>query len=357
MATRAAEISPAAASVVGQERPLRLVQRALTGGRLAHAYLLRGPEGVGKRTAARALAAAALCREAVFGGCGLCPACRKLRQSVHPDFVHLAPQGTAIKIDQIRALKDALRFAPLEGDRRVVLLERVQAMRPEAANSLLKVLEEPPPGNLLLLTADENEPILSTISSRCQLLAFGPLPRELAARVLRRELPELNEAEALALAALAEGSPGRALALHATGMLAFRRSLIERLLDSSDNQAVLTREVLALAAEAAELKEYLPLLLDLLRLFFRDLMVRRLAGPGFEASSDLGPLLERARERWSFAVLSATLSAIDTASRALAQNVTRTLVCETLLFTIALPKVRGQGTDNPESRRGQAAGL
>ncbi|OQX13475.1 MAG: DNA polymerase III subunit delta' [Desulfobulbaceae bacterium A2] len=332
---------PAAAPVVGQERPLRLLQRALAGDRLAHAYLLRGPEGVGKRSCARALAAAVLCQQGIFGGCGACPACRKLRQSLHPDFVHLAPQGTAIKIDQVRGLKEALRFAPLLGERRVVLLERVQAMRPEAANSLLKVLEEPPPGNLLLLTADENEPILSTIASRCQLLAFGPLPRELAAQVLRRERPELDPVEALALAALAEGSPGRGLALHATGVLAFRRDLIERLLDSGDNAAATAREVLALANEAAELKEHLPLLFDLLRLFFRDLMVLRLAGPGFVAGSDLGPLLERARERWSFAALSATLSKIDTASRALAQNVTRTLVCETLLFAIASPEAGG----------------
>lgn len=334
------ETAPPAPPPLGQERPLRLLVRALASERLAHAYLLRGPEGVGKRTCARAVAAAVFCRETELGGCGACAGCRKLRQGLHPDFVHVAPQGTAIKIDQVRGVKGALRFAPLEAGRRVVLLERVQTMRVEAANSLLKVLEEPPPDNLFLLTADDNDVLLPTIISRCQVLSFSPLPRELAARVIRREAPEVTPAEALALAALTEGSPGRALALHVTGLLAFRRRLITQLLDLAHNEAGLTRAVLALAVEAAELKEHLPLLFDLLRLFFRDLLVLRLAGPGHEASSDLASLWPRAREHWSFAALSATLSAIDTASSALAQNVTRTLVCETLLFAIALPDDR-----------------
>lgn len=143
--------------IVGQEKAVRMLGRALQNNRLSHAYLLRGPEGVGKRRTARALARALLCRDPRPGeGCGRCSGCRKLASSNHPDFLVIAPEGVSIRIDRIRSLKKTLSFPPLESDIRVVLIEDAHAMRREAANSLLKILEEPPAGNILLLSALES---------------------------------------------------------------------------------------------------------------------------------------------------------------------------------------------------------
>ncbi len=163
--------------IAGQPKAIKLLNRSLASQRLAHAYLFTGPDGVGKYTTARSMAAILLCPDVSdLKPCGICPGCQKFSSGNHPDFLHISPMGTAIKIDQIRELKKALSFSPLEAEYRVTILEDVHTMRREAGNSLLKLLEEPPPDNILLLTADESVQLLTTIVSRCQVIPFYPLP-------------------------------------------------------------------------------------------------------------------------------------------------------------------------------------
>ena len=170
--------------IIGQPKAVKLLNRSLTSGRLAHAYLFTGPDGVGKNTTARSMAGLLLCdNTSGTDPCGFCPGCQKFASGNHPDFLHIKPQGAVIKIDQVRELKKALSFSPFEAEYRVTILEDVHTMRREAANSLLKLLEEPPPDNILLLTADESEQLLTTIVSRCQVIPFSPIPREQTAEI------------------------------------------------------------------------------------------------------------------------------------------------------------------------------
>ena len=128
-------------AVRGQDKPLALIGRALAGDRLAHAYLFAGPDGVGKTTVALDLAAVLLCREPVHDRpCGVCPGCLKRISNNHPDFLRIRPDGAAIKIDQIRALKRALTYPPFEAERRVVLVEEVQNMLIELGIWLFMVI-------------------------------------------------------------------------------------------------------------------------------------------------------------------------------------------------------------------------
>jgi DNA polymerase-3 subunit delta' len=260
-------------SILGQTKALTLLSRALASGRLAHAYLFAGPDGVGKTTVARDLAAMLLCRQPEQGGpCGRCSGCMQYRSGNHPDFMRIRPDGAAIKIDQIRDLKKALNFAPFESGLRVVLLEDVQTMRREAGNSLLKALEEPPPGNLLILTGTGTGMILDTIVSRCQVSPFASLPLGLAARIIRQHRPELDTAGSEVLAALADGCPGQALALEADGILVLYRRIVAELTSLPEKAAVRTERALALAVDLAEAKEGLEPFLTLLRIFLKDAM-------------------------------------------------------------------------------------
>jgi len=318
-------------AILGQTKALTLLSRALKSSRLAHAYLFAGPDGVGKTTVALDLAAILLCRDPLADRpCGTCPGCLKFQSGNHPDFLRIRPDGAAIKIDQIRELKKALNFAPFESRLRIVLLEEVHTMRREAANSLLKVLEEPPADNLLLLVGNAAGSLLDTIVSRCQVIPFAPLPLALAAGIIRTHRPELDDSGSLALAALADGCPGQALAIEADGILALYGRIVEALLAQHDKAAERVERALALAVDLAEAKEGIAPLLALLRIFLKDTMAAR-TGPSVCSGA---PEVKRARERWNLQQLSAKMAAVDLAEQALARNCNRGLTSEVLLLDL-----------------------
>lgn len=284
-------------TVLGQEKAKNMLRRAAGGGRLAHAYLFRGPSGVGKKSLARAFGNYLNCLEplAEQDACGHCRSCRKLKSGNHPDRLLIEPDGAAIKIGQIRELKRALTFPPLEARLRIVLICEVHTMRREAANSLLKVLEEPPPGNLLILTGDGASEILPTITSRCQQIPFLPLP---LAQVARELVGEGIEAETAAtLAALGGGSLGQARQLAKLDLLELRRTAIAALLDLHPGRANTAEAIFALAESAAGLGELLPQFLGLLKLWFRDLLLVHHRQPGRIVNLDLQESLTRGQLR------------------------------------------------------------
>jgi DNA polymerase-3 subunit delta' len=322
--------------ILGHARPIQILQRVMANDRLAHAYLFSGPDGVGKATVAREMAASLLCTESsTLDPCGNCPGCRQFGSGNHPDFLHIQPQGISIKIDQIRALKKQLVFSPFSGGMRVVLIEEAQTMRREAGNSLLKLLEEPPPENLFLLIASDSEPILPTIISRCQVLAFSPLAEELAAEIIGRLEPELDYQQALMLAKLSAGCPGRALTMEAEDVLSLREQIVTGMLESQWSEARATEEALFLAGRMAELKSGLELVFDLLRLFFKDVMLGQFqVGSVTNAVPDESKESILARERWNLSELSDKMLAIDAAAAALARNCNRGLVCDVLMLQL-----------------------
>ena len=316
--------------IIGQPKALNLLNRALASKRLAHGYLFIGPEGVGKRSTARALAAQLLCHEqGNKPPCGTCPACRKVSAGSHPDFLTIKPEGAGIKINQIRELKKALSFPPFEQGMRVVIIEDVQTMGREAANSLLKLLEEPPPDNLLLLVAADTEPLLDTILSRCQVIPFVALTEEQAAQVIQRTHPQLAPDEIRTMAKLTGGCPGRTDSLHSSEVLELYQECLTVLRESSPGQAETVEQALDLARRLAELKEELHLFLDLLALFCKETMTNMLCAQEPQAEHTL-----TARERWNLPQLSAMVSAVEAARSDLARNCSRALVCEVLLLRV-----------------------
>jgi DNA polymerase III delta' subunit len=193
--------------VTGQEVARGYFTRALASGRVSHAYLLVGPEGVGKRRFAEELAAAFLCRRGDPGACGECVSCRTLRSENHPCLIRLAPEsGGTIDINLIR--DTVAQLALRVGDRRIVVLDDAAGLSTEAANALLKTLEEPPPGVVFLLVTSRPAHLIDTIHSRCHRVPFTTLTASEFDTVL--EVSDHEPGAVPALFAASGGSPGRA---------------------------------------------------------------------------------------------------------------------------------------------------
>ena len=305
-------------SLVGQERAKTTLNRVFNSGRMAHAYLFRGPDGVGKKHCAQLVAARANCRQPdEAGACGVCPSCRKCLSGNHPDLVIVSPVNGTIKIDVVRELCRSLSYPPYESERRVVIIEDIHTMTQAAANSLLKTLEEPPQQNLLILTAETSKELLQTVVSRCQVINFHGLSAGQTVRVLTQLQPELDREEAELLAGLSDGSPGTALVLQKKELISRYRSLRE-LLEDTRSPADDVSDVLVEAEQLAALKGDLPLFLGLLRMWVRDRLLESSEGASHQA--------------WH-----RRLDDIDRAERQLARNCNRTLVCEVLLFNLQSP--------------------
>jgi DNA polymerase III subunit delta' len=206
--------------VFGHARPLGLLSRSIARASLPPSLLFTGPDGVGKRLAARAVAEALNCLSAADGdACGVCAACRRIARGTHPDVILIEPPDVgAIKIDLVRPAIAATAYKPFEGRCRVVIVDEADRLTDDAENALLKSLEEPPAGSVFILVSSRPETLLATIRSRCSQLRFGRLAAGDVARLLV-ERHGVAEDEAHAIAAVADGSPGRALA---SGSKAYR---------------------------------------------------------------------------------------------------------------------------------------
>lgn len=178
---------------------------------LCHAYLLHGPAGTGKRTLAKRLAAAILCT-GKERPCGVCASCVKLAHGSHPDFFYYEGKrgANAIHIDFVRWMRQDAFVKPNDGAYKVYLIPYAEDFSTQAANALLKVLEEPPAHAVFILTADRRERVIETIRSRCIQLAVYPADEDTIRAFIREKSPDISAAECARIAALANGSMGRA---------------------------------------------------------------------------------------------------------------------------------------------------
>jgi len=309
-------------TILDQDRVVTTLRRALRQDRVAHAYLFHGPEGVGKRAVALELARALECTGQADEACGDCAACQKTRRMVHPDVhVHLphpwsdesdrdeedigkrvrrlgenpyatvdyvrrpslsdpsetSNQQVFYRIDQVRQdLIQPMSLARGEGRYKFNLIIDADAMNQEAANTFLKLLEEPPPRTIFVLTTSRPDQLLPTILSRCQRLRFDPLlPETIESALVEREGVEPNGAAMLAR--MADGSYSRALDLFHNEDLMTSRDLV---LDYF--RAAYTQKIESLNACIQEIKqqgrERVKSVLRLMLRWVRDLMLYRSMG-------------------------------------------------------------------------------
>ena len=251
--------------VIGHERALKILQRGLATGRIYHAYLFTGMQGIGKQLVARAVAKVLNCLQGGADACEQCRVCQRINKQTYPDVLEVSPEGETVKIQQIRELQRAIGFKPYEAQWRVVIVDGAERMTREAANALLKTLEEPPPQTVLILVSTTIEGLPPTVLSRCQQIHFNPLSPEEVRQVLTHHLQHGDVDAPLLWAA---GSPGRALRMEATDLQETKQQVVSTL---GRNLA----DKLALANDLAKQDRAAKVFLEMLGVWIRDVVIHK----------------------------------------------------------------------------------
>lgn len=247
--------------VLGQARALGIIQAYLEKSRFSGAYIFSGPEGIGKKMAAKIIAQELNCTGQVERPCGSCSSCLKIQKEAHPDL-HIIQNGQSqIKIEDIRGILRQANFRSYEGAIKVFIIDNAHKLNSEAANSLLKVLEEPPPDVLIILVTHKPQNIIKTVLSRCRSIKFSPLIRAQLETVLVKNYA-LDKTSAHFLAYYAEGRLGLALRLKDTPLLQEKNKIFDSFILSSKP---LDRNILG------QSKEQLQICLNILASWFRDI--------------------------------------------------------------------------------------
>ena len=206
-------------ALLGNERLRENISRSIRRGHISHFYLISGPEGSGKHTLARLLAAAILCT-GTDKPCMACAACRKVFSGNHPDFITVDdPEKKTVPVDLIRNARADMFVRPNEAEHKIYLFPRAQDMGIPGQNALLKVLEEPPSYGVFILLTDNPDKLLPTVRSRCTELALSALPQALLRRELSRQFPQVESGDMDAAIFASGGYLGQAQALLSSGNL------------------------------------------------------------------------------------------------------------------------------------------
>ena len=330
--------------LVGQTKAISFLQRSLERGAVAHAYLFVGPPHVGKMTLALELAKALNC-EAAEVPCGACASCQKIASAKHADVQIIDLAGgrnsdearlqTEISIDQIRELQHSASLPPFEGKFKVFIINGAELLSHEAANSLLKTLEEPVGKVIFILLAASDRLLPATIVSRCQKLELTPLAAtEIETAHLSRG--DIETAKARLLAGLSQGCFGWALsAAGSDEPLRQRSEGLERLLRVTigDGEERFNY-AFQLATQFSRNREAVRETLDLWLSWWRDLLLVRAGCPSLITNADLEATLMSHAQDYRLGQIRDFISSIQMALEQLKQNANPQLVLEVLMLSI-----------------------
>jgi DNA polymerase-3 subunit delta' len=322
--------------IFGQDHAVATLLRAVASGRLAHACLFDGPESVGKRSTAIALAHALCCTEARGKGCGRCDACRRIENGTHPDVLSFSPGTTQYLVEQAREIVALAATRPHEAPARVIILDSADCLNASSANCMLKTLEEPCPGNHLVLVTSAPDRLLPTIRSRTQRIRFLALhPTALRELAMRRGA---TEGQAETAAAVSGGQAGRLLQALESEAESSLWTIVANLRKAAAGKGV--GPIFDAAAEFSdkESRQDLPEALALLARLYRDALMNA-AGAGDLAllrdrATELEDLAVRARKDYDLRLLRKALREVVQATSALSSNVNPVTALEKMLMDL-----------------------
>jgi len=315
-----------------QPRVADILARSLRNDRLAHAYLFTGPRGAGKKHTAIHLAQSLFCKELVADACGKCLNCQRIMAGNHPDVFTITPDGASIKIDQVRALQKEMGMRAMESAKKVYILEHVDKMTTQAANSLLKFLEEPPAGVVALLLSENSHSILPTILSRCQIIPFSPLPTAILVEQLRAE--GISQGMANVACQISTHLDDAREYSQSEWFAQLRSIVIQLAQDIKQRGSLALFTIHDVFHKNDRFKEELPLFLDLIILWLRDILYVQIGWQDKVINSDQRDVLEGQAFVWTKAdILRGIGLAMETRNR-IERNANPQLALERLVLQI-----------------------
>jgi len=329
--------------ILGHDRVLARLVRAIAAESLPPSLIFDGPAGVGKCLAAIAVAQALNCSRRrgeppAIDACGACPSCTRIARGLHADVLVLSPgESGSIKVDEVREIIDRSSYRPFEGRRRVVVVDSAEALVPQAQNALLKILEEPPAATVFILVTAQPDRLLPTVRSRCPRLRFGPLEPDVIARALMAR--GQSETRARALAAAAGGSLGRALEMTADAAAA--RQVAEQALrraaatDDPRRRLEGAKDLLAgTGAGGVSDRARLALHLRAMASLLRDAELVGAGSAGALANPDLRPAVEQLARAYAGERGLRAFGAVDEALAALDRNAGVKIVADWVMLRV-----------------------
>jgi DNA polymerase-3 subunit delta' len=320
--------------MLGHDRAVDLLRRQVASGSTRQAYLFTGPTGIGRRTLALRFAQSLNCTAPPEPGvpCGDCWECKHVEEGTHPDvtFTQAATAGGILKVGQAREVRGSLNLRPYRARHRIAIFLRFQEANSEASNALLKILEEPPPFAVLILTADDPESILPTIVSRCEVLRLRPLPFGMVQQLLMdRGAPE---SQAQLVSHLSGGCPGAALRmLEDEAALPFRAQKLDELRSLLAGSRA---EKFAYANQISRDKGTMRSVLAVWLSFWRDVLWRSAGAASTLSNPDRTAEIDALAVRFGLPIARRQVDILDGALQRLETNVNPRLMAEVLLLDL-----------------------
>lgn len=321
------------ADIIGHKEIIKCLKNAIRSGRIANAYIFSGPSGVGKKLTALNFAKALNCMNSPDDACDVCISCKKIDDRNHPDVISIEPEGQKIKIDQVRLLQRQSAYKPMEGRYKVYVISDAEKLTLEAANSLLKTLEEPPSNTVILLISTAYSSLLPTIRSRCISIKFNPIPHE----VLKFALAEkfgISEAEAEVMATRSQGNVKVAMELLSSPVKSSDTKLMSlvRLLSQKDVESMI-----AVFREAEELSNDTEVLNELVGIYRDALLLKHGCPRHLLLNRDKVTLIEKLANRNTDSQIEAMLKRILKTLNLIEKNVNPILAIEVMFFQSMRP--------------------
>ncbi len=304
--------------VIGNSGVKKILHRALKQKKLPNSLLFAGPEGIGKKQTALVVAKALNCLKKTSDACEECTHCKAINNGNFPDVMVISPAKDVLKIDQMRLLKNTAYLKPMAGHKRVFIVSEAEKMNDEASNSLLKVLEEPPPFSHIILVTPNPYRIIPTLKSRCQIFQFSPIPKEEIQKALVAKGFQPEKAQILSL--LVDGNLKKALSLEWEEVRSQRNQAwhLFLALHKREKAAPLLKQF---SVSRAVIKEELEKTLEILSSFCRDvILIKEKAEPEFLLNPDFEKDLGEVAQSVTLSQAMDFLAKIDFAIAALRRN-------------------------------------